>query len=196
MNAIVKPKSHIVKPGNGIVFMKVGTHANESLEKIIERKSRELRDAGVIFWGYGGNTCHPVSVVKPFAAERKTSGHEIFLVMEPMDSKHFAEATIAEEYSADGVTWTKIPAGVNVLGSRYALVLGSLDRQDFEIDLSKMHVAVGTCQGRPAAEYVKGRVDKGCFIVDKAASAASMEPVPKHIGLVANLKAPYAVLLR
>jgi hypothetical protein len=32
----------IVKPGAGLLFMKVGTHAQESLEDIIARKTREI----------------------------------------------------------------------------------------------------------------------------------------------------------
>jgi hypothetical protein len=36
--------------------MKVGTHAQESLEDIIARKSKEIDDAGYAMWGYGGKT--------------------------------------------------------------------------------------------------------------------------------------------
>src|ERR1700745_397624 len=36
----------IFKPGTGVLFMKVGTHAQESLEDIIKRKLKEVDDAG------------------------------------------------------------------------------------------------------------------------------------------------------
>ena len=54
------------RPGDGILFMKVGVHARESLEDIIERKDKEIRDAGYALWGYGGSTCHPSTMVQPF----------------------------------------------------------------------------------------------------------------------------------
>ena len=41
------------RPGDGILFMKVGVHARESLEDIIERKDKEIRDAGYALRGYG-----------------------------------------------------------------------------------------------------------------------------------------------
>ena len=59
--------AEILKPGDGILYMKVGTHAQESLEDIFVRKSKEIEDAGLAFWGYGGNTCHPQKMVQPFA---------------------------------------------------------------------------------------------------------------------------------
>ncbi len=35
---------------------------------IIERKRREIAEAGHALWGYGGSTCHPVSMVQPASA--------------------------------------------------------------------------------------------------------------------------------
>lgn len=182
-------------PGNGIIFMKVGTHAGEDLEDIIKRKKSELRDAGQIFWGYGGPTCHPLYHVQPFVKERMASGHAIYLVMEPMKSRHFAEPKLAVEYSDDGVRWKGIPDGVNVLGSRYALVLKSLELEDTELDLGALRVGVGTSTGKPATEYVKGHVDKGCFVVEPSRMEPDKEAT-RTIGLVAKLKEPYAVFLR
>jgi hypothetical protein len=59
----------LLKPGQGFLYMKVGTHAQESLEDIIKRKAKEIRDAGFALGGYGGNTCHPQTMVQPFARE-------------------------------------------------------------------------------------------------------------------------------
>ena len=56
----------ILKPGQGLLYMKVGTHAQESLEAIIARKTREIEQAGFALWGYGGSTCHPQTMVQPF----------------------------------------------------------------------------------------------------------------------------------
>jgi hypothetical protein len=43
--------SGIVTPGAGILYMKVGTHARETLDDIIKRKTREIEKEGVAFWG-------------------------------------------------------------------------------------------------------------------------------------------------
>jgi hypothetical protein len=185
----------IAVPGNGIIFMKVGTHAGEELGDIIARKKKELDEAGEIFWGYGGPTCHPLYHVQPFVKELTASGHAIYLVMEPMLSRHFAEPKLAEQYSQDGVQWDPVPEGVHVLGSRYALVLGSLELEDTELDLKTLRVGIGTSMGKPAADYVKRQVDKGCFIVEPTPTDSD-EPAIRTIGLVATLKAPYAVFLR
>lgn len=187
-------KSEIVRPGNGVIFMKVGTHAGEPLENILERKRREIEVAGVSFWGYGGPTCHPVQRVRPFVKAVEASGHSIFLVMQRMDSRHFADQQLAKQYSDDGVTWKDIPQGVNVKGSRYALTLSTLDPHEEDLDLDALSVGIGLSEGKPARDYLRGRVDKACFSVTDS-HELSGEP-RLHIDLVAKLTAPYAVLLK
>ena len=118
--------SEIIKPGAGVLFMKVGTHAQEKLEEIIRRKSREIEETGYGMWGYGGNTCHPGSMVQPFAQRFAERGQTIHLIMEAMDSNHFAEPLSAAEFSADGRKWQEIPETIEVRGSRYALIIKSL----------------------------------------------------------------------
>ena len=184
-----------LEPGTGIIYMKVGMHAQEPWEEILERKQREIRDAGVSFWGYGGGTCHPLLRVQPFVKERIATGHAIYLAMKPMLSKHSAPQTPAEEYSDDGVTWHSIPEGVNVLGSRYALVLDRIESSDIDLDLGQATVAAGLKRGVAASTYVRGRVDKGCFIIEPA-RVSQDEVKPEHISLIATLREPYAVLLR
>ena len=76
--------------GTGVLFMKVGTHASESLDDIIARKTLEIEKAGFAMWGYGGNTCHPTTMVRPFAAEFENKGGTLYLCMQPILSKHFA----------------------------------------------------------------------------------------------------------
>ncbi len=180
--------------GDGIVFMKVGTHANETLADILKRKRKELSDAGVSFWGYGGNTCHPVTMVQPFAAHFQDAGKKVYLCMHEMNSQHFADPVEATQYSFDGKTWKAVPKGVHVKGSRYALILGSLEQCEFQLDLGATRVGVGLSKGRPGDQYIKGRVDKACLeVTDKPAinKAGSIE-----IALAAKLHEPFAVLLR
>jgi hypothetical protein len=186
--------TEIIRPGAGIIFMKVGTHARETLADIIERKRREIQEAGFALWGYGGNTCHPINSVQPFARAFERRSGAIYLCMEPMDSSHFAIPNRASEYSVNGLKWEKIPEAINVLGSRYALAIRELRSEEFELPLERTRVAIGMSAGRIGSRYVSGRVDKACLEV------ADDEPIDverrAHIGLTARLVEPYAVLVR
>lgn len=190
--------TEIIKPGAGLLFMKVGTHANEELEDIIKRKQKEIQDEGFALWGYGGNTCHPTTMVQPFAEERAINGEPIILCMEQMISKHFAEPIRADEYSTDGVTWQKVPEGINAVGSRFALLIQDLRPADFELPLAATQVAVGRSAGKIGSEYVKGRVDKACLNVriDPNLLNNPQQEEGIKIGLTAKLIEPYAVFLR
>ena len=179
-----------LRSGAAVLYMKVGTHAQEELTDILTRKSKEIDEAGYAMWGYGGNTCHPTAKVQPFA---KAAEQPILLCMQPMESRHRAEPLRAEEYSADGIHWNPIPSAINVLGSRYALCIDELTKVDETIDLGHLRVAVGNSRGLSGSQYVRGRVDKACFEV---ADSALGEPNPVHIGVTARIVAPYAVLLR
>jgi len=187
--------SDIFHAGSGFVFMKVGMHAQESLPDIIERKRREIEGAGYGLWGYGGNTCHPLTMVQPFARDFVKRDGIIYLCMQPMESGHLAFPERAVESSRDGVNWEPIPEPINVLGSRYALAIKSLEEVDVELPLSETRVAIGKSTGRRGDVYISGRVDKGCLeVVDDPDTDSSKPPV--HIGLIAELIEPYAVLLR
>lgn len=189
--------TEILRPGSGFIFMKVGTHAQEELTDIIARKRREIDDAGYGLWGYGGNTCHPLKSVQPFARDFVRRDGVIYLCMQPMTSKHFAIPDRANESSADGVTWEPIPTGINVRGSRYALAIGDLREEEFQLPLARTRVAIGNSMGRRGDRYIAGRVDKGCLeVVDEPEDAEEVELSTVGIGLVARLVEPYAVLLR
>jgi hypothetical protein len=190
--------SEIIKPGQELLYMKVGTHAQESLEDIIARKTREIEEAGLAFWGYGGNTCHPQTMVQPFAKKYEHQGGVIYLCMQPMASKHFAEQIAADEYSVDGLKWETIPKGVKVLGSRYALLIKCLRKEEFDLPLERTRVAIGNSVGLPGSKYIAGKVDKACLeIVDASTAIGTVEEKqPVHIGLVAELVKPYAVYVR
>jgi len=186
----------LLKAGSGILYMKVGTHAKESLAEIIQRKREEIEHAGYALWGYGGNTCHPLSMVQPFARDFERRAGKIYLCMQPMDSKHFAEPLRATESSVDGHNWQVIPEGVNVLGSRYALVIKDLHEERFSLALTKTRVAIGPCLGRTGDQYIAGRVDKACLeVVDDGVTIETDEP-SREIQLVAEIADPFAVFVR
>ena len=193
---------NIFVPGNGILYMKVGTHAGETLDSIIQRKTEEIERAGMAMWGYGGNTCHPETMVQPFARTYQDRGMPVYLCMEEMDSKHFAQTTRADEFSVNGITWEVVPEAINVIGSRYALVIKELEKAHFDLRLSATRVAVGNSMGRSGQKYIRGRVDKACLEVFETNNDVEIEQVPgaqapvQHIGLVAKLVAPFAVYVR
>lgn len=187
----------IITPGAGILFMKVGTHATESLKDIIERKVKEIKDAGFAMWGYGGNSCHPRTMVQPFAEEQEAKGLPIYLCMQEMNSRHFAEPLRAKRYSSDGSVWRDVPSGINVLGSRFALVVESLQREELVLPLESTRVAIGPSRGRIGSRYVQGHVDKACLeVVDHPLNLLKEDLREVKINLVAKLKEPYAVFLR
>ena len=181
--------------GTGLLFMKVGVHAKESLEDIIQRKQQEYNEAGMIFWGYGGSTCHPSKHVQPYAREISQKGREVFLVMQEINSNHFAEPKAAEEYSEDGFIWKPVPKGIEVRGSRYALVLDNLEFENFDLNLQDLNVAIGPSRGKLAANYIKGQNDKGCFELHPGHTPREESDI-KLISLYAHLKEPYAVHLK
>jgi hypothetical protein len=186
----------VLKPGQGLLYMKVGTHAQESLEVIIARKTREIEQAGFALWGYGGNTCHPQTMVQPFVRSFEQLGQIIYLCMQPMESSHFAEPIRAEEYSVDGVAWQPIPPAINVLGSRYALAIRQLRKEEFDLPLAKTRVALGNSMGSNGDRYIAGRVDKACLeITEEIVTPVVVEPRVR-IGLVAEIVKPYAVYVR
>jgi hypothetical protein len=183
----------IFEPGSAILYMKIGEHAQESLPDIIRRKKIEIERAGFGMWGYGGNTCHPRTMVQPFAYAHSGSDEPILLCMQPMTSKHLALPLRAEEYSSDGTTWEQVPQDINVRGSRYALCIRNLREVDASLQLADTRVAIGNSKGKLGSEYVRGRVDKACLeVVEHYGESQSIV----RIGLIAELIKPYAVFLR
>lgn len=188
--------SNIIKPGNGLIFMKVGLHAKESIEDIIKRKQDEYAKAGCIFWGYGGNTCFPTSYVQPFVRQHAEQGNPTYLIMHKMNSNHRADPVLANEYSDDGVTWKDIPKGINVTGSRFAMIIGGLNETEFDMNLRDLVVGIGRSEGRRGMDYMRGRVDKGCFEYVESHEHPNPEREVKRIDLYAQLMEPYAVFVR
>lgn len=185
----------ILQPGAGFVFMKVGTHAGEDLGEILKRKRQEIEAVGYALWGYGGNTCHPLTMVQPFAHDIEQRAGVIHLVMQPMESRHFAVNERADEFSRDALRWEPIPHEINVVGSRYALAIKKLREEKFELPLAHTRVAIGNSAGRRGDRYIMGRVDKACLEVVDDVGVDQNERVV-DIGLVAELVDPYAVFVR
>jgi len=188
----------IIHPGAGVLFMKVGNHAQESFADIVARKSKEIEKVGYTMWGYGGSTCHPTSMVQPFARSFIERGEPIHLCMEEMNSQHFGEPLCAAESSQDGINWSRIPDEIEVRGSRYALVIKDLRMDRFQLPLEQTRVAVGPSSGKLGSRYVDGRVDKACLEVLSSPERANEEVGrgERPISLVAELQSPYAVFLR
>jgi hypothetical protein len=181
---------------NKFIFMKVGNHAGETFEQILARKKAEHKKAGMIFWGYGGFTCHPLTHVQPFIRDYYKSG-PLYLLMQTIESKANPEVLPAAEYSVDGINWFPIPDGITVTGSRFALVLDEIQPGDLDFPLNRYRVAVGNSEGKRADQYLRGHVDKGCFVreEDHPRTKSAQDEIRK-ISYMATLKPPYAVFLK
>lgn len=187
--------SEIIKPNTGLLFMKVGLHSGETFDDILKRKREEYNKTGMIFWGYGGGTCHPTRVVQPFAKMRIEVGDNIYIAMEEINSNHPFTKMIAKEYSEDGINWKPIPTGIEVRGSRYAVVLDEIQDGDLDIDLCEYSVGYGRSMGKNASDYIGGRVDKAC-IIKNSDSSIPIHPNRKKITHFAKIKDPFAVFVR
>lgn len=186
----------ILAPGTGIFFMRVGIHARESLQEIFARKSAEIDKVGYTFWGYGGSSCHPVTIVQPFAKQRAMADMPVFLCMEEMTSEHyFGEPLAAAEFSEDGRVWQAVPDEIRVLGSRYALKIRNLRVEAFDLPLEDTRIPVGTSSGRSGDHFVRDRIDKACLVVEPGAGLTRSSS-HRQISLIADILSPYAMLLR
>lgn len=184
----------VLKQGDSFLYMKVGVHANESLEDIIARKRKEIEDAGVSFWGYGGSSCHPYNAVQPFVKEQTAKGTTVRLLMQEITSRHYAKGS-AKEFSPDGKNYYPIPKGVNVLGSRYALVVSTLNPIEGVLFLSDTVVGIGNKEGLSGDQYIRGHVDKACLVYSPRSGLAERK-AEIALCLSAELAEPYAVVLR
>lgn len=176
-----------------IIFMKYGVHASEKAEQIVERKMREIQETKRMFWGYGGTICHPINQVQPFLKRNAARNQKTYLVMAYTPSKMDGPMVEAISYSTDKVSWNKMPTGIHVYGSKYAIVCSDIRRCDFTLDLADYMVPVGRSKGRLLSEYVNGRVDKGCGTF---CGKRKEESRLVNITLCAEIAAPYAVFLK
>lgn len=185
----------ISKVPDAFMFMKVGDHAKEDFDSILERKNQEFKRTGRIFWGYGGMSCHPLTQVQPFARMQVKKHGAIYLLMEKIDSHADPDIVPATRYSEDGVNWKTIPDGIEVIGSRYALILDEIKPGDLEICVGNYEVGIGPSRGKNASEYIQGHVDKAC-LVSTSKRISPVESKIKCIETCAKLLEPYAVILK
>jgi hypothetical protein len=185
----------MLRTPNRFIFMKVGSHAGETFEEILKRKNKEYEKRGMIFWGYGGNTLHPTKHVQPFAQTYEKSG-SIYLMMQSINSNADPDLMPATEYSKDGIEWEPIPNDIFVTGSRYALILDEIKPGDLTVTLNNYQVAVGNSMGKMANDYLKGHVDKGCFVRSEVPPDVEKKESIKKVSYLAKLKYPYSVFLR
>lgn len=185
----------INEKSEAFIFMKVGMHAGEDFDSIIQRKLEEIRRTGMSFWGYGGPTCHPTRQIQPFAKRVVEKKGAIYLCMERINSFADPDIVPAQMYSVDGIKYEPIPEGINVTGSRYAIVLDEIIPEQFEIPMEAYEVACGRSAGRPASSYIKGHVDKACLEINMN-RLSDMPEKKKQISFVARMKEPYAVFVK
>ena len=136
--------------------------------------------------------------VQPFSRLTVKEQGGIYIVMEQIDSRADPDLVPAKEYSADGITWLPIPKGIEVTGSRYALVLDEVKPGELNLELNNYEVGIGPSSGKAAETYLQGRTDKACFTMSKTPRSVE-QPTPKLVRKVSyysRLKEPYAVLLR
>jgi hypothetical protein len=179
------------------VVMKVGYHAAEDFSDIIDRKLQELRVNGRLFWGYGGSCCHPLRQVQPLAELASRDDEEVACIFTRTFSRPSVSAVSASRFSADGERWRPLPPGVDVRGSKFALVLTELVETQTGFDLSDYEVAVGPSAGRPAVAYMRGRIDKACLrrLPARASQTRGSPDDGRATTLVGRLAAPYAVVV-
>ena len=187
------------------IFMKVGPYGGECLHEIVDRKNRELKKAGMIFWGYGKRgPLHPTEQVQPFAEEWDKDLGSIEVLMQEITSNpkkgidYLSTENCKEKYSVDGEAdekdWKTIPSGI-CADLEHNLVLDKIRRCHFHLDLRKFEVGIGDSSGtKSAAEHLKGSSSKGCFV--KAEPKYPGPAVEACITYRAYLKPPYAVFLK
>ena len=92
---------------DAFIFVKAGPFASESLESILERKQREIAQAGKTFWGYGGTLLHPINQVQPFAKAQVQRKGELRVFMAITASVTDTQIRPATEFSVDRRTWNR-----------------------------------------------------------------------------------------
>ncbi len=183
------------------IFMKVvREYDGKTLDKIVERKQRELNDVGMTYWGYGGTILDPTKQVQPFVGRWFREQEPIYLLMHRTKGKFKSEASPAKatRYSVakkDEKSWEDIPPGIHLQRTKCALVLDEIIEltPHQELNLRDYEVGIGPSCGNNAAEYLKAPNSKGCFV--KAESRYLGPAVEACITYLARLKFPYAVFL-
>ena len=187
------------------IFMKVGDYGSECLEGILFHKNCELEGAeNMIFWGYGGTVLHPKNQVQPFVKQWIEKQKHVEVLMSRTNSSFTSDSLeYRKEYSENQENWETIPSQI-ISNTKYALVLDEIRPCHFDLDLRDFKVGVGPSKGKNTAQYIKGQVDKGCFVranprdtgTDAPTACSRVRKGHACISYRARLKHPYAVFLR
>lgn len=178
---------------DNIIYMKYGVHAGETVDSIVRRKQDEIAKVGYTFWGYGGNFCHPLTQVQPFAENVYKKGEKLYLVMSLTESKLNNTPDKSHHFSIDNVNWSPIDEKINVLGSKFALCIKNLTVCNFDLSLDTYSVGIGNKCGTILSDYIRYRVDKACAV--KTDSYTTNHKTVK-ITLLAEVIAPFAVFTK
>ncbi len=184
-----------------IIYIKVGTHAGETIDEIISRKQGEEKRAGLFFWGHGSGMLNPSTRVIPFVEESRHRGIMPKVLMHIMyrnsGKNYSSNSHIAQYYSIDNKNWKPIPKGILVTGSKYALVCKNLRKVETFIDLGMYKVANGKGKGMLLNSYIRYRVDRACaFLKDPLPEDLARSDTTVEISYVTDLVEPYAVFLK
>lgn len=144
--------------------MKYGVHSSESVESILNRKNNEIEKCGFMMWGYGGVLCHPVKQLRPFLQKCISKNEKVYLLLSQTKSEHHSLSPPLTTYSYTGQNWLTLPHGVEIRGSKYAVICKNLYPCDFSLNFENYNVAIGPSEGKKLSDYVRGRVDKACGI--------------------------------
>ena len=154
---------------DNIVLMKYGVHAGESSESIIQRKIMELEETGKVFWGYGGNLCHPINQVQPFLEENRRKGQRTFLTLVKTKTEIKVENQTNDNeqnralfYSDNKVDWLSIPKKNIVTGSRFAIICKTFDKCSIDLDLSMYRIPFGNAENCRLSDFLRWRKNKAC----------------------------------
>jgi hypothetical protein len=179
-----------------IVYRKSGFFADEPLDAILERKRQEHRRAGYFFWGYGGTLCHPSTQIRPFVQQVIRNGEKPYLVMSYTNSELRQEPKPATQFSIDKRTWLPLPVGINVYGSRFAVICGEPHQCALPLDFQSFVVAIGDSINCPLHKYIRHRVDKACAQRNLEQSGTVLSGAQTTIFWIAEIVEPYAVFLQ
>ena len=177
---------------NTFVFMKVGSHGDESYQQILARKNSEEQRYGFMLWGYSGTLLNPKSLVHGLESNYR-EGEKPLLLMSETKSPFRNNPVESLHVSTDKILWHPLPKGLGTKGCDKALICRGLRPIDVDINFSNYAVATGPSKGRPLSEYVRHRTDKACATYD--GSSPNVKAKIIKVTWLAELLPPFAVYL-
>lgn len=115
-----------MKLPKNIIIMKVGPHSGMSLEDIINSKIEEEKRHGVHFWGYSGVFCQPKPTKKFCEKCNGEMGVPPTLILMSTKSAYNSNVGMINDYSVDGISYTKFKYPVQLQGAEFSFVAKNL----------------------------------------------------------------------